>query len=141
MNRKIAIIIFTDFCCWIPFIVTCALHTLSIIDASRWYALFSIVVLPINSVINPMLYDDTMTSNVARSVLSLRNKFSRHSWVVTLTSLIITLRANQGECNQDEDIAHVSVSSLADKQDGRQRFAERGQENPGHIVPIRETAI
>ena len=61
MNRKISIIILTDFCCWVPFILTCALHTFAVLDATEWYALFSIVVLPINSVINPLLYDTTIS--------------------------------------------------------------------------------
>ncbi|KAL5259990.1 hypothetical protein ACHWQZ_G010191 [Mnemiopsis leidyi] len=61
MNKKISIIILTDFCCWVPFILTCALHTIGVLDATEWYALFSIVVLPINSVINPILYDTTIS--------------------------------------------------------------------------------
>ena len=58
MNRRIAIIIATDFCCWIPFIAICALHFLEVLDATPWYSLFSMIILPINSVINPFLYDD-----------------------------------------------------------------------------------
>ena len=66
MNRKIAIIIGTDFLCWVPFIVTCALHFLEVIDATEWYSLFSMVILPINSVINPLLYDDFFPGLVTR---------------------------------------------------------------------------
>jgi amino acid permease len=58
MNRRITIIITTDFCCWIPFIVICALHYFEVLDATPWYSIFSMTVLPINSVINPLLYDD-----------------------------------------------------------------------------------
>ena len=50
-------IIFTDFACWVPFIITCCLHYADILDATPWYPFFSILVLPINSVINPLLYD------------------------------------------------------------------------------------
>ena len=60
MNQKIAIIILTDFLCWIPFIVTCMLHSLEVINATPWYSMFSMVILPINSVINPCLYDDAI---------------------------------------------------------------------------------
>ena len=66
MNRKISIIILTDFCCWVPFILTCALHTFAVLDATEWYALFSIVVLPINSVINPLLYDTTISKIIEK---------------------------------------------------------------------------
>ena len=60
MQRKISLIIFTDFCCWLPFIIVCGLHTLDVVDASSWYSLFSIIALPINSVINPLLYDNSI---------------------------------------------------------------------------------
>ena len=59
-QTKISIIIITDFLCWIPFIVVCFLHFCAVIDASPWYPIFSIFILPINSVINPLLYDDSV---------------------------------------------------------------------------------
>ncbi|KAL5266203.1 hypothetical protein ACHWQZ_G003572 [Mnemiopsis leidyi] len=61
MNQRIAIIIATDFLCWIPFISICILHSLEVINATSWYSIFSMVILPINSVINPLLYDDAVT--------------------------------------------------------------------------------
>ncbi|XP_063677675.1 uncharacterized protein LOC134813738 [Bolinopsis microptera] len=63
MNHKISIIISTDFMCWLPFIVICMLHYLELFDATPWYSIFSIVVLPINSVINPLLYSDLIMKN------------------------------------------------------------------------------
>ena len=68
MNRKISIIILTDFLCWIPFIVICALHSAEVLDATPWYSLFSIIILPINSVINPLIYDDTISNLISRPV-------------------------------------------------------------------------
>ena len=62
LSRKISMIIATDFCCWIPFIIMCCLHTANAIDASTWYSIFSIVILPINSVINPILYDENIAA-------------------------------------------------------------------------------
>ena len=73
MQRKISIIIATDFCCWVPFVIVCCLHSLSLLDATPWYALFSIVILPINSVINPLLYDNTVVvclSKPVRTIMS-----------------------------------------------------------------------
>ena len=61
MNQKIAVIIATDFLCWIPFTIICLLHSLGLVNATLWYGVFSMVILPINSVINPLLYDDTVT--------------------------------------------------------------------------------
>ena len=58
MNQKISIIITTDFLCWIPFILVCVFHYLEVLDATPWYSVISMVILPINSVINPLLYND-----------------------------------------------------------------------------------
>ena len=65
MNKRISIIIFTDFVCWVPFIITCILHSVELIDATRWYSIFSMIILPINSVINPFLYDGNLTDVIA----------------------------------------------------------------------------
>ena len=62
MNRKITFIITTDFLCWVPFILTCVLHSMKTLDATRWYGLFSMFILPINSVINPLIYDETLSN-------------------------------------------------------------------------------
>ena len=64
MNRRIAIIISTDFLCWVPFITVCGLHFFEVLDATPWYSVFSMTILPINSVINPLIYDDIVTGNV-----------------------------------------------------------------------------
>ena len=66
LQRKISVIILTDFLCWVPFIIICFLHTIALMDASPWYALLSILILPINSVVNPLLYDDTMGRFIGR---------------------------------------------------------------------------
>ena len=79
MNTKIAFIIFTDFCCWVPFIIMCALHTLGVMDATPWYAMFSIVLLPINSVINPLLYNNILTVQFNRASRSLTGVFSDYT--------------------------------------------------------------
>ena len=49
INRKIFLIITTDFICWIPFIIIFIFHSLAIIDATPWYSLFSMIILPIFS--------------------------------------------------------------------------------------------
>ena len=58
LQRKISLIIGTDFFCWLPITIASGLHSGAIIDATQYYALISIVFLPINSVINPVLYND-----------------------------------------------------------------------------------
>ena len=74
MNRKITIIITTDFLCWVPFIVTCVLHSMKRLDATRWYGLFSMFILPINSVINPLIYDDTLSNIIITPIQRLSTK-------------------------------------------------------------------
>ena len=66
MQRKITIIIATDFACWIPFMMVCLLHSAELMNATAWYGFFSMVILPLNSVINPLLYDDTITKHLDR---------------------------------------------------------------------------
>ena len=63
-QRKIAAIILTDFLCWFPFITLCVLHSSEILDMTYFYSFFSIVVLPINSVINPLLYSEQVFKNL-----------------------------------------------------------------------------
>lgn len=58
LQRSITRIIMTDFICWVPFIFICILHSLEVLDATFLYAFFSIFILPINSIINPFLYDE-----------------------------------------------------------------------------------
>ena len=83
MNRRITIIIATDFCCWVPIIIICAFHFLEVLNATTWYSLFSMIILPINSVINPFLYDDVLagilkaqTRSISTMYQSFRAQFS-----------------------------------------------------------------
>lgn len=57
LQRKIGLIIGTDLLVWLPFLVVCVLHYREVIDATPYYQIFSVIVLPINSLINPLLYD------------------------------------------------------------------------------------
>ena len=66
MNQKISIIITTDFLCWVPFILVCILHYLELLDATPWYSIFSMIILPINSIINPLLYNNFITKHAGR---------------------------------------------------------------------------
>ena len=77
LQRKIAIIIATDFACWIPFIFCSLFHYLEVMDATQYYEVFSIIFLPINSAINPLLYDTAGLSNYIKRLYSIiRQKIS-----------------------------------------------------------------
>ena len=88
----------TDFLCWVPFSIICALHNLKAIDATNWYVNFTMVVLPINSVINPLLYDNTLRQFLAR-------KFQRMSTIIGNSSIAAYVRQIwQGKgSNRSED--------------------------------------
>ena len=108
MQRKIAVIILSDFLCWVPFIVIGMLHFGGTIDATKYYGLCSIVVLPLNSVVNPMLYDgsivDVFTTGVRYVIAIVRAFLARgqgDDQVIeyqAVESLELT-RINQGEAN------------------------------------------
>ena len=66
MHNRIMAIIVTDFLCWIPFIFISGLHNLSVINASSWYTSFAMTVLPLNSVINPLIYDKAIGDFILR---------------------------------------------------------------------------
>ena len=88
MNQRISFIIVTDFLCWVPFIIICMFHYLEILDATPWYSVFSMVILPINSVINPFLYNDIFMGKV--SVVLSRTNARIFEFTASLRSLIAT---------------------------------------------------
>ena len=67
MEKRIMVIIGTDFMCWVPFIFISGIHILGVINASSWYTSFAMTVLPLNSVINPLIYDKTIGEFIMRN--------------------------------------------------------------------------
>jgi hypothetical protein len=65
LQRKISFIIATDLVCWLPVTIISCLHSAGVIDATPYYSFISIVFLPVNSVINPVVYDHLMTKKMA----------------------------------------------------------------------------
>jgi hypothetical protein len=64
LQFKISIIILTDFLCWVPFIVVCILHHEKVIDGETLYPYSSILILPINSLLNPLLYSPILADKL-----------------------------------------------------------------------------
>ena len=94
MNKKISIIITTDFLCWVPFIIVCTLHYLEVLDATPWYSVFSMVILPINSVINPILYNDFIAKYSGKL-------FTRTNTLVT--GFILSMRSRGSASNVSDE--------------------------------------
>jgi hypothetical protein len=108
MNRRITIIITTDFCCWVPFIVICALHYLEVLDATPWYSIFSMTILPINSVINPLLYDDFITRLMKAPLLSILTNLVNSSTYQSIRSRFSTITTISPEIVEREmELIHV----------------------------------
>eukprot|EP00116_Pleurobrachia_bachei_P000798 sb/3461060/ len=57
LQRKISLIIATDFATWIPFITLSFLHYNDVWDGDDLYEFCSILLIPINSVLNPIIYN------------------------------------------------------------------------------------
>eukprot|EP00116_Pleurobrachia_bachei_P010056 sb/3470318/ len=57
LQRKISLIIATDFVTWIPFIILAFFHYNDIIDGDSFYEFCSILLIPINSILNPVIYN------------------------------------------------------------------------------------
>ena len=89
LQRVVHIIILTDFLCWIPFVITCWLHFLSVIDANPWYPTFSILVLPINCVVNPLLYNKSITGTIDSLFVRLKTKIASLNLLKKPNDLVI----------------------------------------------------
>jgi hypothetical protein len=72
IQNRITVIIATDFLCWVPFIIISALHNRKVIDATYWYDYFAMIALPLNSVINPLLYDNKLRESSIKKFQSLK---------------------------------------------------------------------
>ena len=79
LQIKVSIILLTDFLCWVPFIIICASHNLGHLDATKWYVPFAMVMLPLNSVINPLVYDDYIGKLLGKFCVYVRRHIMRIS--------------------------------------------------------------
>ncbi|KAL5268772.1 hypothetical protein ACHWQZ_G002579 [Mnemiopsis leidyi] len=103
IEQKISLIIATDFICWIPFLVVCALHNFQFIDATNWYVYVAMVLLPVNSVLNPLLYDDTISGFLAPTSRKVSTRlYSFASTIYSRTSEILPQSKKREEVAPDE---------------------------------------
>lgn len=82
LQTKITLMVLTNILSWVPFAVICILHTLDKIDATRYYKVSSILLLPINSCVNPVIY-----SNVVPDCVSWARRTLRRGRASTRTSV------------------------------------------------------
>ena len=68
IQNKITLIVATDFLCWVPFIFISGMHNLGFFDATEWYVTYAMIALPLNSVINPLIYEKTLAEFLVRKL-------------------------------------------------------------------------
>ena len=103
LQRMVLSLIISDFLCWVPFIFICWLHLFGVVDGKPWYRVFAILVLPINSVVNPILYNKSMTQALEAAVSWSRAKIS-HCFN-RLTTVLHTFQRENATENASDFVA------------------------------------
>ena len=100
MERRIMMIIVTDFLCWVPLIIISGLHNDGRIDSSHWYVSFAMTVLPLNSVINPIIYDRKLQKFILSKFTKVKGYVS--FGVSLMVGMTIRLLRRRNEHNEPE---------------------------------------
>ena len=114
MERRIMVIIGTDFLCWVPFIFLSGLHNLGAIDASSWYNSFAMTVLPLNSVINPLIYDKAIGEFIMRNFFRFIT-FIRSRILSTVLEVTELFRTRNNNINEPENIPMEIINHPRDE--------------------------
>ena len=101
IHTRIALVIGTDFACWVPFIIISGLHNLKTIDATDWYVTFAMIVLPLNSVINPLLYDSTLRELFGEAFRNFAARCSRGATYLRLRVIPVKMEDQTEGANED----------------------------------------
>ena len=108
MQKRLSAIIITDFLCWVPFLIISILHNIGRIDAAPWYIPFAMIVLPINSVINPLIYDKVLLGFIVTKLGHLKARIQRVGSSIS-TSFIGLFRRNTDLITEDEAIPMETI--------------------------------
>ena len=106
MQKRISAIIITDFLCWVPFLIISILHNAGHIDATFWYLKFAMIVLPINSVINPLIYDKVLLEFIVTKLGQVKVRIKHCG------SSIGTFLINQFKRNADAIPEAISIETI-----------------------------
>ena len=60
MQKKVFLVLATDFCCWFPISLIALLSIVGVPISNTVYAVSAIVLLPINSALNPIIYSNAI---------------------------------------------------------------------------------
>ena len=100
LQRRISAIVVTDILTMVPFTIVSWLHFGGVVDATQQYALFTIAILPINSVINPLLYESTIVTYIVNAVKYMRPARPVQRLAEDSLRAGIQVRARDGEKGQ-----------------------------------------
>ena len=104
LQAKITFIIFTDFLAWAPFTIVCFMHFGGIIDATEWYPFFSVVILPLNSMINPILYNSALFDFIFAPLMTIYDHSSSQ-----INGFISSLRRNVQPVQRENVLSGVQT--------------------------------
>jgi hypothetical protein len=107
LQNKVTLIISTDFVCWIPFIIICALHNAGSIDATNWYVNLALIVLPVNSVINPLIFDNVLRELTVKSCF-----LTKISTRASTVSAVISSKERYDERKSTDDKIEAGVKPM-----------------------------
>ena len=112
MERRVMIIVLTDFLCWVPFIIISGLHNDSRIDSSTWYVSFAMTVLPLNSVINPIIYDRKLQEFILSKLMKVKGYIA--FGVSLIVGMTIRLLRRRNEDHEPEIIRLRELVNIRD---------------------------
>ena len=75
VQRNVASIIGTDIINWTPLLILCILHSNEVLDATGWYSVYSLILNPLNSIINPLILNPIIINKLAYIFTELINIF------------------------------------------------------------------
>jgi len=114
LQRKIIKLVVTDFSCWVPICVMVFIHFSEAVTLGGiYYVVTAVILLPINSVLNPLLYSDGhgyILEACQRAWRTIRNHFSRF----LRSGGFLTQRQGQGnsELVQNENAADSDTGAI-----------------------------
>ena len=133
LQRKVSLIIASNLVSWAPFTMISLLHAVRAIDANPFYSYFSLLVLPINSVINPIILNEFISKKLQKAKKQLLQVVARVS----------ALRSRYSARVEPETFQLQTVVSVEIGSDGVRISRGRAVTKPTHgkviSVPVQVT--
>ena len=113
LQGRVARLLLTDFLCWIPLCITAYVHFGGVPVDKVMHAVSGIILLPINSALNPVLYSGVMETSIKAAFVSLKKRFPQYGLGKTEPSVNnkIDLHLSTNKSADDEVTATWSVGT------------------------------